>query len=97
MFLFYAIKRKELRLTDLEMFETAYMAIFEYAGNVVPDYVHFLEFHHHPQYQFPPYLRRWLGQLQEVPCVNVIAPSVPVTSSPAVASSASGESSPTSE
>lgn len=95
--LFYVIKRGELRLTDLEMFETAYVAIFEKQGYVVPDYVHFVEFQHHPNYQFPPYMRRWLASLQEVPCANVIAPSAPVTSSLAAASSGSGESSLTSE
>lgn len=95
--LFYVLKRGELRLTDLEMFETAYVAVFEKQGYVVPDYVHFLEHQHHPNYQFPPYLRRWLASLQEVPCANVTAQSAPVTSSLAATSSGSGVSSPTSE
>ena len=95
--LFYVVKRGELRLTDLEMFETAYVAAFGYQGYVVPDYVEFINHQHLPQYDFPKYMKRWLASLQEAPCANVIAPSAPVMSSLAAASSASGGSSPTSE
>lgn len=64
MLLYYYLTRDKILLTDIEMFETAYMAIFKYAGHVVPDYVEFVNHQHLPQYELPKYMKKWLSQLQ---------------------------------
>lgn len=64
MLLYYYLVRDRILLTDIEMFETAYVAIFEKQGHIIPDYCEFINHQHLPQYELPKYMKRWLSQLQ---------------------------------
>ena len=65
MLLYLHAKVDQLRLSIYEFFETAYMWRFQKVGHVVPDYIHYVEHAHHPNYDLPKYVKAYLAHLQQ--------------------------------
>jgi len=52
-------KMEELRTTPIELFEIAYIAVFNKQGNIIPDYCVYIQ-----DAILPKYVHTWLDQVQ---------------------------------